>query len=224
MTYKLSPSSLKVMKDCPTCFWYQIKKKIRRPPSPMSQLPNRIEDQILNRFKKFRDKGELPPELKGIKNKGLINSDLHKEWKNKGISFAYDDDIVIMGKLDDVLEGNNKLLVLDYKTAGKSPEKCTLEHFKEDIVKYDYQMQVDLYNYILRSNGMNTEDYSCFLFIYIESMDENGKIKLGNKLIRINSNLKRVEQVIKEAKEILEKNVPPIGKCEHCKGIEERNN
>ena len=40
MGYKVSPSSLNLMLDCPRCFWLQLVKKERRPPMPFPSLPS----------------------------------------------------------------------------------------------------------------------------------------------------------------------------------------
>lgn len=41
MDYKLSPSSLNLLEDCPRCFWLKMVKKIKRPMGPMSSIPSK---------------------------------------------------------------------------------------------------------------------------------------------------------------------------------------
>jgi hypothetical protein len=49
MAYKLSPSSLSLLKECPRCFWLQFNKGIRRPSTVFPSLPGGM-DRILKAF------------------------------------------------------------------------------------------------------------------------------------------------------------------------------
>src|SRR3989344_4511673 len=93
MTYKFSPSSLSLLKDCPRCFWLNFNKNIKRPDSIFPSLPS---------------------------------------------------------GMDKILKKGKKLIVLDYKTRGFPLKEDTHEH---------YQDQMDIYNFLLRKNGYETEDY-----------------------------------------------------------------
>ena len=64
MVLKLSPSSLNLMAECPRCFWLNKHKVWTRPSTPFPQLPNGMDRVLKSHFDKFRDKGELPPEIK----------------------------------------------------------------------------------------------------------------------------------------------------------------
>ncbi len=52
------------MLDCPRCFWLQIVKKERRPPTPFPSLPNGMDKILKEHFDRFMEAGKLPPELK----------------------------------------------------------------------------------------------------------------------------------------------------------------
>jgi hypothetical protein len=224
MTYKLSVSSLKLMKDCPTCFWWKVKKRVKRPDGPMSQLPNRVERIILQNFNRFREKGKLPPELSSLKGMRLLKDQkLHNEWKNSGLK--YEDkkrNFVLVAKPDDVLENGNKYVILDYKTTGSNPDNCTDEKFKEDIEKYDYQLQVDVYNYVFRKDDLSTENYSYFLFIFLKEIDSEGKFVFGSKLIKTKIDTKNAEKALNHALNILKQENAPENRCPYCLAVENR--
>lgn len=226
MTYELSASSLKLIKECPACFWWQVKKGIRRPTGPMSQLPNRVEEQILGRFHEYRLKGKLPPELSELKDVKLIkDAEQHKEWKNKGITHTDEKrNFRAKAKPDDVLvlEHNGKMIILDYKTAGKRAESCREEVLIQDIEKYNYNLQIDLYNYVFRKNKINTEDYAYLLFWFVKGIDSDGKIIPGSKLIKVKVDIKNAEKVLNQAVEILKKEEPPDCGCGFCLSAESR--
>ena len=222
--YKLSTSSLKLMKECPACFWWQVKKGVRRPSGPMSQLPNRVEDQILNRFKEFRAREELPPELSELNGMKLLKDlKLHDDWKNKGKHYIDEEKgFDLVAKPDDVLENGKKYVILDYKTAGAGAIKCTPEKFEEDIKKYDYNLQADVYNFVFQMTGMETEDYAYFLFWFIKEIDSEGRFIFGTKLMKAKVDISNAEKTVNDALEILKLDTAPKSRCPYCLAIENR--
>ena len=124
MTLKLSPSSMNLIEECPRCFWLQVVKNVKRPSGAFPSLPSGVDKMLKEHFDRFRDKGDLPPELKYLKDVKLFdNKDLLKTWRNnlKGIEY-YDkeNDVLLHGAVDNLLSKDNKLIVIDYKTKGFS--------------------------------------------------------------------------------------------------------
>ena len=90
MNYTFSPSSLSLLKECPKCFWLHFNKNIRRPNGIFPSLPSGIDRILKVHFDSYRDKNELPPELKKLKGVRLFNNiELLKTWRNnlKGIQY-----------------------------------------------------------------------------------------------------------------------------------------
>ena len=224
MTYKLSVSSLKLMKECPACFWWQVKKKVRRPSGPMSQLPNRVEDQILNRFNEFRAKGKLPPELKELKGMILLKDlEQHNTWKNRGLHYIDEEKgFDLVAKPDDILEKGNKYVILDYKTAGAGADACTKEKFEADIKKYDYNLQADVYSFVFQKTGMETEDYAYFLFWFVKEIDSEGKFVFDTKLLKVKIDVNNAENTLNDALKILDQENAPKNGCPYCLAVENR--
>ena len=92
MAYKFSPSGLNLFKECPRCFWLTHHKIWKRPQGIFPSLPSGMDKILKVHFDKFREKGELPPELKkngDCKNMKLFdNHELLAIWRSnfKGIS------------------------------------------------------------------------------------------------------------------------------------------
>ena len=63
MSYKVSPSILNLLEECPRCFWFTLVKKINRPSGPMSSIPIKMDSIIKHYFNRYRESGELPPVL-----------------------------------------------------------------------------------------------------------------------------------------------------------------
>ncbi len=217
MTYKLSPSTIKLMLDCPRCFWLQLVKNIKRPDTAFPSLPNGMDKILKEHFDRFMEKGELPPELKereGVNNCKLFDDkELLKVWRNnlKGIEYKDEESgVMLHGAVDNLLVKNNKLIVLDFKTRGFPLKENTHEY---------YQTQLDLYNFLLRRNGYETEDYSYLLFYYPNKVTETGEVIFNTELIEINTYAENGEKVFKEAVKVLQlKEAPRLNlDCGFCR-------
>jgi len=213
MPYNLSPSKIALLKDCPQCFWLYMKKNIKRPCGVFPSLPSGMDAILKNHFDSFRDKGKLPPELvqEKIEAKLFNNVELLGEWRNnrKGIRWTDPVGNVLMGAVDNILEKDGKLIVLDYKTRGFPLKEDTAEH---------YQDQLDLYNFLLRKNGYDTEDYAYLLFYYPTEVNESGDVIFETELVKMKISIKNAERIFTEAIAVLESEMPsPSENCEYCK-------
>jgi len=215
--YKVSPSTINLMLECPRCFWLQIVKGIKRPPTPFPSLPNGMDKILKEHFDRFMLKGQLPPELteEGDMNGCKLFDDQEKlaVWRSnfKGIQYLDEKSgILLRGAVDNILAKGKKLIVLDYKTRGYP---C-----KEDSHKY-YITQMNLYNFLLRKNGYDTEDYTFLLFYYPNKVTETGEVIFDTKLIKIKTSVKDAEKVFKKAIRVLSLEEAPEAseECGFCK-------
>jgi len=214
MNITLSPSSLNLLKDCPRCFWIQFNKGIKRPNGAFPSLPSGMDRILKNHFDSFRDRGLLPPELSELKNIKLFdNVELLETWRNnrKGIQWADDEGNILRGAVDNILQKWGKLIVLDFKTRGFPLKEDTHEH---------YQDQLDIYNFLLRKNGFETEDYAYLLFYHPNRVNENGDIIFHTDLVRMEISVDNAGRIFNDAIKILKGEVPKCGKdCEFCRWV-----
>lgn len=217
MSYKLSPTSINLMLECLRCFWLQLVRKIKRPEGIFPSLPAGMDRILKKHFDRFMERGELPPEIReyGISNGYKLFSDKAKLeiWRSNQQGIQYKDKtsgILLRGAVDNLLEKGKKLVVLDYKTRGYPLKEDTHEH---------YQIQMDIYNFLLRMNGYDTENYAYLLFYYPKEITETGEVIFDTELIKIPTNVKNGERVFAEAIEILKSEKPPKAsqECEFCK-------
>ena len=118
MEYKLSPSSLNLLEDCPRCFWLQMVKKIRRPSGPMSSIPIKMDSIIKHYFDRYREIGELPPMIKD-EIKGRLPIDMPKTLK-----YEEENGILLWGRPDEYLElEEGSIVPFDHKTKSKEPDE-----------------------------------------------------------------------------------------------------
>ncbi len=220
MKFKLSPSSLSLMEECPRCFWLDKHDVWKRPASIFPSLPSGMDRILKNHFDKFRDKGQLPPELcdnehcsqtklfgESEEEKGLL-----RVWRSnlKGIAFQDDKGNILHGAVDNLLKKGSKLIVLDYKTRGFPLKEDTHEH---------YQNQLDIYNFLLKKNGYDTEEYAFLLFYIPKEVLETGEVIFDTSLVKMQINVKNAEKLFQQGLEVLNGQCPN-GACEWCKHID----
>ncbi len=214
MQFKLSPTALGLMKECPRCFWLTQHKVWKRPVGPFPQLPNGMDRILKEHFDKFMKRGELPPEIKGHHHteglKLFDNEELLKVWRTnfKGVSWEDKDGNILHGAVDNILQKGKKLIVLDYKTKGGP--------IKDEIEAGDwYQNQLDFYNFLLRKNGFETENYAFLLFYIPSKVMETGEVIFETVLARRDVDVKNAERIFEAALKLLNGECPENG-CQWC--------
>ncbi len=214
MTYKFSPTSLTLLKECPRCFWLHFNKGMKRPSGPFPSLPGGMDRILKIHFDRFRDRGEFPPELREQECvtgcKLFDDREKLKIWQNnlRGIQWTDGKGNIFRGAVDNLLMKGKKLIVLDYKTRGYPLKEDTAGH---------YQDQLDIYNFLLRKNGYETEDYAYLLFYYPKSVNEDGSVVFDTELVRMEVDIKNAEEIFRKAIETLEGPIPtPSAGCGFC--------
>ncbi|MBU1005390.1 MAG: PD-(D/E)XK nuclease family protein [Nanoarchaeota archaeon] len=216
MPYKFSPSSLSLLKDCPRCFWLRFNKGIKRPEGIFPSLPSGMDKVLKEHFDRFMEKGELPPVLKDYDDncKLFDDKELLKIWRSnfKGIQWKDEGDNLLRGAVDNILVKGKKLIVLDYKTRGFPLKDDTADH---------YQNQLDIYNFLLRKNNYETEDYSYLLFYHPKNVNENGDVIFNTDLVKMKIDVKNAEKILKNALTTLKGEMPePSKECNYCRWVD----
>lgn len=210
--FRLSPSSLNLMKECPRCFWLEKHNVWKRPQGIFPSLPSGMDRIFKVHFDRFMEKDELPPEIcNHVYCEGMTlfkDKELLRTWQNnrKGISWQDGKGNILYGAIDNLLQKGDKLIVLDYKTRGFDLKEDTSEH---------YQDQLDLYNFLLRKNGYKTEDFAFLLFYVPEKVTETGQVVFNAILKKVDIDVKNAEEIFERAIALLESECPEKG-CEWC--------
>lgn len=210
---QLSPNSLNLYLECPACFWLDKKQAIRRP-QPYPYALNMAVDHLLKKeFDIYRSKDELHPLLKenNIQAKLFSNQQLLNQWRSNFSGIRYYDkelDATLFGAVDDVLEfPDNKLAPLDYKSTGSSAANV-----------YDrFQLQMDIYTYLLEKNGFVTPKKGYLAFYIVEK--ENGfkdRLPFKKELQEIDTDPEDIPELFKEAVAIIRRPAMPPH-SEDCK-------
>lgn len=208
---KLSASTLKTFRECPRCFWLNENTSYKRPHDIMGSLPFGMDRILKQHFDDFRHQGKLPPELKreGISTKLFPDQYLVNLWRDarRGLVWRDKQQNILKGALDDVLEWEDKLVVVDFKTRGFPP--------KDDTASY-YQDQLNIYNFLLRENKQKTLDYAYLLFYYPNRVGRNG-ILFNTKAVQVQTNADDAKKLFEEAVQLLMLPMPqPAKDCQYC--------
>ena len=177
-------------------------------------------DGILkSHFDNYMEKGELPPELSKLCGEVTLfnNAEQLKIWRSnfKGIRWTDSNGNMLKGAIDNLLQKEDKLIVLDYKTRGFPLKEDTHEHSQD---------QLDIYNFLLRKNGYETEDYAYLLFYHPKRVEENGYVEFNTDLIKIKIDIGNAEKIFKKALEALDGVMPkPSAECGYCKWVDDCN-
>lgn len=220
MPYNFSPSTLKLLKECHKCFWLQFNKGVSRPNGIFPSLPAGMDAVLKAHFDICMAKKELPYELLQLKGQAELfaDKDLLDAWQNyrRGIRWEDRAGNVIMGAVDYILiSKNRKLIVLDFKTRGTAR--------KDDTASYS-QDQLDVYNFLLRKNGFETEDYAYLLFFHPKAVgrdDKNGHIEFVSELVKMETSTQNAEQLIVNALTLLAGPEPDSAEeCDFCRYVQ----
>ncbi len=213
---KISPSSLALYRECPRCFWMQFNRGVKRPPGPMSTLPNGVDYTLKNYFDHWRKGGGQPPllhdKLKGKGMKLLSNEAMIAKFRSR--SFGIFDKVAgayFQGMLDDALElENGSIIPLDNKTKGFPPG---------EEAHPAYTNQMSAYTLFLRENGVKTENTAYLVYWYLDhkNMDLDRPLEFNISLHKVNTNPDAALETFREAAQSLKEPLPHASKaCAFC--------
>lgn len=212
---RFSRSKLDLFTECPRCFWLDVKMGVKRP-QPYPYTLSAAVDQLLKaEFDQFRRKGEAHPLMKeyGVNAKLFADQDQLSIWRNnfKGISYMHPGlGITLYGAVDDIFEfPEGKLAVVDYKSTGS----------REITIYPSYQLQMDIYTWLLEKNGYPTVRKAYFVFYQVDKTNGfEGRLPFRGVIKDIETNPDSVEKILSDAAGILEsKGMPPANPgCQYC--------
>jgi len=210
---QLSPNSLNLYYECPLCFWLEKRMGIKRPQPYPYALNSAVDILLKEEFDKYRKKRELHPLLVAynIPAKLFPNQKLLDEWRNNRKGIRYYDaelDATLFGAVDDVLEfSDGKLAPMDYKSTGSKTANV-----------YDrFQLQMDVYTFLLEKNGYKTIRKGCLAFYVVDK--ENGfndRLPFKKEIIIIDTDSSYVQGLFAEAVTFL-RNDAPSAHSQDCK-------
>jgi len=222
--YKVSRSKIELYKQCPRCFWLDLRLKIKRPDGPPFQINKAVDELLKKEFDSYRLKGEPHPMMLefGVQAVPFAHDSLNT-WRQNFVGvFAQHapTNFHVFGALDDVWTNTGgELIVVDYKATAKQSD-VTLD--AEWQISYKRQMEV--YQWLLRQNGFVVNDTAYFVYCNgrLDLDGFNNRVEFRTKIIPYTGSDTWVEPTLLEMKNCLESDIPDMGKaamggdCDFC--------
>jgi len=216
----LSPNSINIYYECPLCFYLEKRIGVKRPQPYPYALNTAVDILLKEEFDKYRKKKELHPLLVAynVPAKLFPNQKLLDEWRNnlKGIRY-YDSklDATLFGAPDDILEfSEGKLAPLDYKSTGS----------KVPTIYDRFQLQMDIYTFLLEKNGYQTIRKGCLAFYIVDKENGfDGKLPFRKEIHIIDTDPSYVPKIFEEAVNFLRGPMPKEHSpdCQYGKWLKE---
>ena len=218
----LSRSQLDLFTECPRCFWLRNRHGVKQPKSLPFALNNAMDGLLKVEFDEYRAAGKLHPILAehGVQAKLFEDTEKLEEWRNNFRGLRWKDTKTghtLYGAVDDILEfPDDSLAVVDYKSSGA----------REATVYPSYQLQMDVYTFLLQRLGYRTAPKAYFAF-FMAVKDEGfkGRLPFRAQLLEISPEPDRVHDLFKRAVALAQSDIEPApgAECDLCRWHAEAN-
>lgn len=222
--FKVSRSKIELFKQCPRCFWLDVRLKISRPNSPPFNINKAIDELLKKEFDSYRLKKEPHPWMieNEIKAVPMQHDDLDT-WRYNftGVFTQHEPtNLHVFGAIDDLwVNDDGELIVVDYKATAKDREVSI-----DSAWQISYKRQLEVYQWLLRANGFKVSDTGYFVYTN-GRMDLDGffnKVEFKTKIIPYTGSDSWVEPTLKDMKKCMEGDMPAVGtaamggECDFC--------
>lgn len=218
--YQLSRSKLEDFLRCRRCFYLDRRLGISQPSGPPFRLNSAVDELLKREFDEYRERQESHPYMRaaGIDAVPARHAQLAAWRENfKGVRALHEPSkLIITGAIDDLwLGADGRYIVVDYKATAKNGEVDI-----EAPWQIAYKRQIEIYQWLLRMNGLRVSDTAWFVYC-------NGRLdqpRFGEqlifkvKLIPYEGDASWVSKAIYAAYETLLSSSPPPAapQCEFC--------
>jgi CRISPR/Cas system-associated exonuclease Cas4 (RecB family) len=223
--FKVSRSKIELFKQCPRCFWLDVRLKITRPNSPPFNINKTIDELFKKEFDVHRKAGTQHPIMAANKLTGVVPFS-HRDldvWRYNftGVVALHEPtNLHVFGAVDDIwVNEDGELIVVDYKATSKDKDVNI-----DSGWQISYKRQIEVYQWLLRQNGFSVSNTGYFVYANARiDVDQFGdKLEFRTKLIPYTGNDSWVEITLAEMKACMDGEMPAVGEsimggvCEHC--------
>ncbi|CAN5418541.1 hypothetical protein BH10PAT3_BH10PAT3_6670 [soil metagenome] len=222
--FKISRSKIELFMQCPRCFWLDVRLKITRPNTPPFNINKAIDELFKKEFDSYRKKKAPHPLMVEFKVDAIpYEHGQLDEWRENFVGVVAvhkPTNLHVFGAVDDLwVDPQGNVIVVDYKATAKSKEVDI-----ESDWQISYKRQMEVYQWLLRQNGLKVSDIGYFVYTN-GRMDMDGfndRIEFRTKVIPYTGNAAWVEPTIISMKKCMDGDMPAVGmaamggECDYC--------
>jgi hypothetical protein len=223
--FKVSRSKIELFKQCPRCFWLDVRLKIKQPSGPPFNINKAIDELFKKEFDSYRSKGEPHPLMVQYEVDAVpFTHEKLDDWRETfvGVQAPHEPtNLLVFGAVDDLwVSPTGEVIVVDYKATAKDKDVSISAGWQ-----ISYKRQMEVYQWLLRQNGLQVNDTGYFVYTN-GRMDVDGfydRVEFKTKVIPYTGNTDWIEPTLLEMKKCMDSDeMPPIGEsimggpCEFC--------
>ena len=222
--FKVSRSKIELYKQCPRCFWLDVRLKITRPSSPPFNINKTIDELFKKEFDTHRAaKSPHPIMLENHVQAVPFQHEQMDEWRHNftGVKTVHKPtNLHVFGAVDDVwVNEAGELIVVDYKATSKGKDVSI-----DSDWQISYKRQMEVYQWLLRANGFTVSDTGYFVYANarVDVDGFNDHLEFKTLLLPYTGKADWVDKTLHDMKACMESDMPPVGvsimggECEHC--------
>lgn len=230
MPFKVSRSKIELFKQCPRCFWLDVRLKIKRPDGPPFNINKAIDELFKKEFDVYRAKAEPHPLMLEYKvNAVPFSHEQLDDWRETfvGVQHLHEPtNLLVFGGVDDLwVTPDGEVIVVDYKATAKDRDVSI-----DSAWQISYKRQVEVYQWLLRQNGLRVHDTAYFVYANgrMDLDGFNNRVEFKTKVIPYTGSDVWIEQTLADMKACMEGEIPEVGtsimggECNFCAYARER--
>ncbi|MCR4279830.1 MAG: PD-(D/E)XK nuclease family protein [Candidatus Komeilibacteria bacterium] len=219
-SFKISRSKIDLFLECARCFYLDRRLGVGRPPGYPFNLNTAVDTLLKKEFDTHRVAGNRHPLMETY---GLdlipLQHQLIDQWRENFVGVQFDHQptkLLVTGAVDDLwVDKSGLVYVVDYKSTSKSGEVNLDADWQ-----IGYKRQMEIYQWLLRQNGLTVSDTGYFVYCNGDTDKEafDAKLEFDVKIIPYVGQADWVESTLMDIKKCLDDDIiPPAGKdCDYC--------
>jgi CRISPR/Cas system-associated exonuclease Cas4 (RecB family) len=218
--FKVSRSKIDLFLECPRCFYLDRRLGVSRPAGFPFNLNSAVDTLLKKEFDIHRGQGTPHPlmESYGIDAVPFQHENLNIWRENfKGVEYFHEPtNLIVSGAVDDLWQNKKgEIMVVDYKATSKESEVNLDAEWQEG-----YKRQMEVYQWLLRHNGLEVSDIGYFVYCNGKRDREafDGRLEFDVKIIPYEGSDKWIEKTLAEIKKCLDTDEIPKASptCDYC--------
>ena len=230
--FKVSRSGVENFKDCPRCFYLNVRKGLKDIDTIPFTLNNTVDSLVKAEFDRCREK-QIPHEVMKDANINAvpfqhIEIDNWRNARSKGVEYHHKKlNLILSGGVDDVWTIKDskppELIIVDYKAQAKKEGELNTKSYLDDRYHQGYKFQLDFYRYLFHNLGFKVHKIGYFLVYNAKQERKNfGKnMEFQRFLVPYefkDETLDEIESVVTNMKKVMDGRIIPKGNksCQEC--------